>query len=97
MPLRRKPSTPASDISARDDAPLAVDERRIDDLIDKGGTVAFDAPPPDPRERTSLPIRLDATLIARIDRARARRRLPPPRLSWILEALLEKLAREKAR
>jgi hypothetical protein len=87
MPLRRKPAAPASDI----------DERRIDGLIDKGGTVAVDTASPAATTLGSLQLRLDLALIARIDRARARRTVPPSRMNWILEALLEKLAREKAR
>ena len=84
MPLRRKPDTAGSDI----------DERQVDHLIDKGGTVAVDTPPAVERKHASMPLRLDPALVARIDRARARRAVPPARMSWILEALLEKLARE---
>jgi hypothetical protein len=87
MALRRKPAAPASDI----------DERRVDDLIDKGGTVAADTPSPADAKLSSPQLRLDLALIARIDRVRSRRTIPPSRMSWILEALLEKLAREKAR
>ena len=84
MPLRRKPAPAASD----------VDERLIDDLIDKGGTVAVDTPPPAEARRASLHLRLDLALVARIDKARARRTVPPSRIIWIVEALLEKLARD---
>ena len=87
MPLRRKPAAPASDI----------DERRIDGLIDKGGTVAVDTPSPADARVGSLQFRFDLALIARIDRVRGRRPIPPSRMNWIIEALLEKLAREKAR
>ena len=87
MALRRKPAAPASDL----------DVRRIDDLIDKGGTAAVDTPPPGEATPGSLQLRLDLALIGRIDRARARRSIPTSRINWILEALLEKLAREKAR
>jgi hypothetical protein len=87
MPLRRKPDTAGSDI----------DERQVDHLIDKGGTVAVDTLPPVARKHASMPLRLDPALVARIDRARGRRPVPPSRIIWIVEALLEKLARDNSR
>jgi hypothetical protein len=67
----------------------AADERRITDLIEKGGAV------PGTRQDKSRPmlvqLRLSRELIQRIDRDRKKRTVPPSRHAWLLEALLEKL------
>jgi hypothetical protein len=49
-----------------------------------------------PRGRTPTPVllRVPSDLLQRIDRAVQTRRLPLPRHTWMLEALLEKLERE---
>ena len=81
MPLRRKPSSsPATQ----------VDERRIDALIEKGGSVASASD-----KRSLVQLRLPQSVIGRIDAVRKRRTVAPPRHAWMLEAILEKLAREE--
>ncbi len=84
MALRRKPEAQAK-----------PDERHIDDVINRGGSIATVEPPADEGKLSLVQLRLRQTLIERIDQARARRTVPPPRHAWMLEALLEKLAREE--
>jgi hypothetical protein len=83
MALRSKPQ-PAN----------ADDERLINELIEKGGTV-----PADDHSGKSKPmlvqLRLSRDLIQRIDRNRKKRTVPPSRHSWILEAMLDKLKAER--
>jgi hypothetical protein len=82
MALRAKPQQSA-----------AADERRINELIEKGGAV--------PAERASksktmlVQLRLPSDLTERIDRSRKKRTVPPSRHAWILEALLDKLKAER--
>jgi hypothetical protein len=65
------------------------DERRINELIGKGGTVPADS---GSRPKPMLvQLRLSRDLIQRIDGNRGKRTVPPSRHSWILEALLDKL------
>jgi hypothetical protein len=83
MALRSKPrQQPATD-----------DERRINELIEKGGTVPADDS--DSAKQMLVQLRLSRDLIQRIDRTRKKRTVPPSRHSWILEALLDKLKAER--
>jgi hypothetical protein len=69
------------------------DDRRINELIEKGGTVA--ARESDGHAKPMLvQLRLSRDVIQRIDRTRKKRTVPPSRHSWILEALLDKLKAE---
>jgi hypothetical protein len=70
----------------------AADERRINALIEKGGTVP--AHNGDTSKTMLVQLRLSPDLIQRIDSNRSKRTVPPSRHSWILEALLEKLKAE---
>jgi hypothetical protein len=70
-----------------------ADDRRVDALIEKGGTVPADGG--DASKHMLVQLRLPPDLIQRIDRARKKRTVPPSRHAWILEALLEKLKAEK--
>ena len=88
MALRRKPQS---------DSPKApsADERHIEALIDKGGSVA-----PDHEEGRGIrpqlvQLRLPRSLVQRIDMARKHRIVVPSRHTWLLEALLEKLKNEE--
>lgn len=74
--------------------PANADERRINALIEKGGTVAADDTAT-AKQMMLVQLRLPPDLIQRIDRTRQKRLVPPSRHSWILEALLEKLKAEK--
>ena len=64
----------------------------VDALIEKGGSAAGDRARKD--EQAAVPLRLPRALLARVDRAVAAERLPTPRNTWILQALLEKLERD---
>jgi hypothetical protein len=68
---------------------LASDERRVNALIEKGGTVPEGAA--DDSRRMLVQLRLSPELIKRIDKNRRKRTVPPSRHAWILEALLDKL------
>ena len=68
------------------------DERRINELIEKGGTVAANDGG-DPKQKL-VQLRLTGDLIQRIDLTRKKRTVPPSRHAWILEAVLEKLKSE---
>jgi hypothetical protein len=83
MALRSKPQQ----------QPAPDDERRINALIEKGGTVP--AEEGNGSKEKLVQLRLSSDLIQRIDRTRKKRMVPPSRHSWILEALLEKLKTDK--
>ena len=70
-----------------------ADERRINELIEKGGTVPADDG--DKSKPMLVQLRLSRDLVQRIDRNRKKRTVPPSRHSWILEALLDKLKAER--
>lgn len=83
MALRSKPQQ----------EPATADERRINELIEKGGTVPADDG--DKSKPMLVQLRLSRDLVQRIDRNRKKRTVPPSRHSWILEALLDKLKAER--
>lgn len=83
MGIRTKPQQPAASSAA------PPDERHINALIEKGGSVASE--PGDPSRHMLVQLRLPHDLIQKIDRKRKTRLVPPSRHAWILEALLEKL------
>ena len=83
MGLRKRPSEEA-------------DERQIDRLIGKGGSVALeDGPERDPI--MNLQLRLPRSLVRRIDviRERKPKEVRQDRHPWIVEAILEKLKQEE--
>lgn len=69
------------------------DDRRINELIEKGGTVAR-RENGDTAKPMLVQLRLSRDVIQRIDKTRKKRTVPPSRHSWILEALLDKLNAE---
>jgi hypothetical protein len=79
MPLRRKPKQQAP-----------ADERRVNALIEKGGTVSHNGKD---KAMQSVQIRVPYDLLQRIDSDRSKLSVPPSRHTWILEALFEKLQR----
>ena len=79
MSIRAKPQSIA----------LATDERRVNALIEKGGTVPDGTA--ENTQRMLVQLRLSPELIQRIDKNRRKRTVPPSRHAWILEALLDKL------
>jgi hypothetical protein len=88
MALRPKPAQQPA-------APPPANEQRINALIEKGGTVAGTPSTHDDSRPMLVQLRLPPAIIARIDRHRKARIVPPSRHAWILEALLEKLNSEK--
>ena len=74
--------------------PRVVPENEIEALIAKGGSVATTASPPPASGVKMVPVRLDATLLARIDRAVQAQPIKIPRNTWVLQAILEKLERD---
>ena len=88
MALRRKPQ------SESQKAPSA-DVRRIETLIDKGGSVASDQEEGKGIRPQLVQLRLSRVLVQRIDKARKHRIVAPSRHAWLLEALLEKLETEE--
>jgi hypothetical protein len=72
-----------------------ADEQHINALIEKGGTVAATPSSYDDTRPMLVQLRLPRDIIARIDRHRKMRTVPPSRHAWILEALLEKLNLEQ--
>ncbi len=70
-----------------------TDDRRINELIEKGGTVASRDSAGNSKPML-VQLRLSKEVIQRIDKTRKKRTVPPSRHSWILEALLDKLAAE---
>jgi hypothetical protein len=72
----------------------ATDERAVQELIRKGGSVAAPIPQDDP-QLASVLLRIPSDMLARID-ASVKRRLPVriSRQSWIIEALQDQLAKD---
>ena len=87
MVLRRKPQSESKKMPS-------ADERRIEALIDKGGSVAPDHEGGKGRPQL-VQLRLPRDLVQRIDMARKHRIVAPSRHAWLLEALLEKLETEE--
>lgn len=72
-----------------------VSEEQIQSIINQGGSVATtNESEINESEKKNLQLRLDAKLIKRIDESRKKRAIPPPRHTWLLEAIHEKLALE---
>ena len=87
MVLRRKPQSESKKSPSADD-------RHIEALIEKGGTVAPDHEGKGIRPQL-VQLRLPRSLVERIDRARKHRIVAPSRHTWLLEALIEKLETEE--
>lgn len=76
--------------------PRVVPEQTIEALIAKGGSVATPAPSPalPAPDVKMVPVRMEATLLARMDRAVQAQPIKIPRNTWVLQAILEKLERD---
>ena len=74
--------------------PRVVPEHAIEALIAKGGSVATPAAPPAAPDVKMVPVRMEATLLARLDQAVQAQPIKIPRNTWVLQAILEKLARD---
>ena len=88
MALRRKPQSESKNSPSADD-------RHIEALIDKGGSVAPDHEAEKGTRLQLVQLRLPHSLVQRIDKARQHRIVAPSRHAWLLEALLEKLETEE--
>ena len=88
MVLRRKPQSESKK------SPSA-DERRVEALIEKGGSVAPDHEEGKGIRPQLVQLRLPRSLVQRIDKVRKHRIVAPSRHTWLLEALLEKLETEE--
>ncbi len=86
MAVTRKP--------AKKPAPQAVD---VEALILKGGSVAGEAEAAGQAGKaTSVVLRIPADVMERVDLAVQARRIKTPRHTWLLEAIMEKLDRDKS-
>lgn len=74
--------------------PRGVPESAIEALIAKGGSVATPEPAPLTPGVKMVPVRIDPTLLTRIDRAVQAQPIKIPRNTWVLQAILEKLAHD---
>jgi len=74
----------------------SVDERRIEAIINKGGSTAIEETKAEETTR-NVQLRLTPRLISRIDAVRGRKpkEIRQDRHPWIIEAILEKLQREE--
>lgn len=72
--------------------PQSVPEHEIEALIAKGGSVATATPPAS--EVKLVPVRMEPTLLARLDQAVQAQPIKIPRNTWILQAIVEKLTRD---
>jgi hypothetical protein len=87
MALRKKPQPVSEEVIDQ------VPEQVIDQAISKGGTVATEAKR---RKTSNFPLRfVHADIPERIDESRNKRPIAPSINTWINEAILEKLEREK--
>ena len=92
MALARKPK-----LTAKTNTPK--DERTIEALIAKGGSIADDTLPEKSRggiKPTNVVLRLPPDMLVRVDAAVDTRSVRIPRHTWLLEAVLEKLDREQS-
>lgn len=85
MAISRKPKPAASETPIVD----------IDALIHKGGSVAGEGASPGKQKLIPVMLRLPPTMLANVDEAVQVRLVPTARTTWIMEAIVEKLEREK--
>ena len=90
MAIARKPKATAETATRS--------EREIEVLINKGGSVAelHEGKGRGAAKTTNVVLRLPADMLERVDEAVESRALRIPRHTWLLEAVLEKLEREKS-
>ena len=81
--LKRSPETPD------------IQEKEIQSLIEKGGSVAKSDEKKSKKQVVPITLRIPNHIIERIAQVIASRPIRIPRHTWILEAILEKLEREE--
>jgi hypothetical protein len=77
---------------------VAQKPKNVEEFIQEGGSVPQVATPQtelDEADVKGLKLRLTVELLAEVDAAVKQRRPAPSRHQWILEAIYEKLARDK--
>ena len=85
MAISRKPKMSTTDSAAVD----------VDALIHKGGSVAGEGASSNRQKLVPVMLRLPPNLLERVDASVQTRVVPTPRTTWIMEAIAEKLEREK--
>src|SRR3954453_19403201 len=85
MAISRKPKPAASETAAVD----------VDALIHKGGSVAGEGASAGRQKLAPVGLRLPTTMLANVDAVVRGRVVPTARTTWIMEAIAEKLDREK--
>jgi hypothetical protein len=66
----------------------------VEALISKGGTTAGSSTEEEKKAATPVLLRVPTDLLDRVDRRLSARAVKIPRHTWILEAIVEQLARE---
>lgn len=69
-------------------------EDKITDLINKGGGIAQVGPEPKDSKTGNVLLRMPAAILAQVDAAVAARPYYTARTTWLMEAVMEKLAKE---
>jgi hypothetical protein len=76
-------------------SPTPTSDKKREELISQGGRSAT-KPAQSDRTEAIVNLRIPTDMLAQVDKAVKRRRLPTPRHRWLLEAIDEKLERESA-
>lgn len=75
--------------------PISVPERKIEEVIQKGGSVPSEAK--HRAKGSNFPLRfVHADMVSRIETARQKRQIKPSINTWINEAILDKLQKDEA-
>lgn len=95
MTISRKPK-PSLEVSSEKQN---LKEKEIENLIQKGGSIADPANSPEVKDDPpkNVQLRLLGSWLDRIDTLRNQRTVKTPRHTWFLEAISEKLEREEAK
>lgn len=84
-------------ISSKPKSKQIPSDINVDALINKGGSVANDDKELSSKKEQQVLIRVPSDALEKIDRLVAKRRIKTARVTWLLEAIFEKLDREEKR
>jgi len=84
-------------ISSKPKSKQTPSDISVDALINKGGSVANDDKELSSKKEQQILIRVPSDALEQIDRLVAKRRIKTARVTWLLEAIFEKLDREEKR
>jgi molecular chaperone DnaK (HSP70) len=84
-------------ISSKPKSKQTPSDISVDALINKGGSVANDDKELPTKKEQQILIRVPSDALEQIDRLVANRRIKTARVTWLLEAIFEKLDREEKR